>query len=301
MNEPVRIAVIGTGPVAAEVVRSLGLVGIPVAVHAPESFWRTLRLAELQDCYCAVATDGGQAARQRVNLLSQVAGVDFVNVTLGADGITVEAFPFGSDPGCACLECAASPAVAERALAPDPIAASIAGALAAAMALHCSGQAARRLSIPQLDGASTAIHLERSGSCPACTSPRRRPRIIRTRNRWSASVFLKPEEPALDGQRLRLSDPVVTACRCANCGDTGLQADFVNRPAASVATLSPSCPNCGAAAVQVEVRDEFSLGELMGRFGREPVPAKFALAEIGGVSVCFDLEATASDPDGATA
>ena len=57
MSESARIAVIGTGPVAAEVVRNLGLVGIPVAVHSPEEFWRTLRLAELQECYCAVAAD----------------------------------------------------------------------------------------------------------------------------------------------------------------------------------------------------------------------------------------------------
>jgi hypothetical protein len=300
MSGSARITVIGTGPVAAEVVRNLGLVGIPAAVHSPEDFWRTLRLAELQDCYCAVAADGSEAARRRLNLLSQVAGVDFVNVVLGADGITIDAFPFGGDPDCACLECSASLAAAEPAPTHDPIAASIAGALAAAAALHCSGQAARRLSIPELDGASTAIQLERSATCRVCTSLWRTPRIIRTRNRWSASDFLKPEATALAGQRVRLSDPVVTACRCADCGHVGALADFVNRPAAAVATAPPICPGCGAAAVQVEVRDEFSLGELMDRFGGNPVPAKFALAKIGGLAVCFDLEATAPDPGGGT-
>lgn len=301
MNEAARIAVIGTGPVAAEVVRNLGLVGIPVAVHSSEEFWRTLRLAELQECYCAVAAGGDTAARQRLNSLSQVAGVDFVNVTLGADGITVESFPFGSDPGCACLECSASPTVAEPARAPDPIAASIAGALAAAAALHCSGQAARRLSILELDDASTAIHLERSGDCPACTSPWRRPRIIRTRNRWSASDFMKPEASALAGQLVRLSDRLVTECRCANCGEVGALAGLVNRPAPVVPGAAPACPTCSVAAVRVEVRAEFSLGELMDRFGSQPVPAKFALAEIGGMPVCFDLEATTRDPSGTAA
>jgi hypothetical protein len=298
MSGSARIAVIGTGPVAAEVVRNLGLVGIPVAVHSPEDFWRTLRLAELQDCYCAVAADGSEAARRRLNLLSQVAGVDLVNVALGADGITIDAFPFGSDPDCACLECSAFLATAEPAPAHDPIAASIAGALAAAAALHCSGQAARRLTIPELDGASTSIQLARSGNCPACSSLWRTPRIIRTRNRWAASDFLKPEATALAGQRVRLSDPVVTACRCADCGHVGALADFVNRPAAAMATAAPTCPGCGAASVHVEVRDEFSLGELMDRFGGNPVPAKFALAEIGGLTVCFDLEAAAPDPGG---
>jgi hypothetical protein len=51
--------------------------------------------------------------------------------------------------------------------------------------------------------------------------------------------------------------------------------------------------------VRIDARDTFSLGELTERFGRGPVPAKFALADIGGVAVCFDLEATVRDPGGA--
>jgi hypothetical protein len=91
---------------------------------------------------------------------------------------------------------------------------------------------------------------------------------------------------------------VVTACDCAGCGPVAALTALVNRPAAAAAAI-PACPGCGAESVRIEARDTFSLGELTERYGRKPVPAKFALAEISGVAVCFDLEATARDPGGA--
>lgn len=297
-GQAARVAVVGSGTLAAEVVRNLGLAGIPAAVHTPEDFWQTLRLADLQDCYCAVAAGIPLVARRRLNALCQVAAVDLVCVSTTAHGITVETFPFGSDPGCACLEC--EPPVDDGAVAslvPDPIASSIAGALAAATALTCASEGARRLYAPDVTEASTLVPLARRDDCPACASPWRAPRVIRTRNRWTGRDFLAAEAPALAAQRVRLSDAVVTACACAGCGAVAALTALVNRPAAQAAAIA-ACPSCGD-AVHVESRDTFSLGELTERFGRGPVPAKFALAEIGGAAVCFDLEAAARDPGGA--
>ena len=289
---PARVAVIGSGPLAAEVARNLGLAGIPVAIHRPEDFWVTLRLAELQDCYSAVAAGGDRNARRQLNRLSQVAGVDFVNLSLGTAGITVESFPFGSDADCACLECAAPMRGVDTGMqAPDPIAASVAGALGAAAALHCTGHGARRLHVPALDEPGTAAPLERRRDCPACASAWRTPRVIRTRNRWSARESVMPDTTQLAAQTVRLSDALVTRCECAACGPVAGPAGMVDRPAADVAAEAPSCPECGSASLQIETRDEFTLGELMTRFAGGPIPAKFALADIGGATVCFDLEA----------
>jgi len=181
---------------------------------------------------------------------------------------------------------------------PDPIASSIAGALAAAAALHCASQGARRLYAPEVNEAGTLVPLERRDDCPGCASPWRTPRVIRTRNRWTGRDFLANETPSLAAQVLRLSDAVVTACDCASCGAIAALTALVNRPAAQAAAL-PACPSCGAASVRIEARETFSLGELSERFGRGPVPAKFALAEIGGAAVCFDLEGAARDPGSA--
>ena len=101
-----------------------------------------------------------------------------------------------------------------------------------------------------------------------------------------------PDTTQLAAQTVRLSDALVTACICATCGPvvTGL-AGMINRPAADFAAGAPACPVCGSASLRVEARDEFTLGELMERFGGGPIPTKFALADIGGATVCFDLEA----------
>lgn len=289
---PARVAVIGSGPLAAEVVRNLGLAGIPVAIHRPEDFWVTLRLAELQDCYSAVAAGGDRNARRQLNRLSQVAGVDFVNLSLGAAGIMVESFPFGSDADCACLECAPPLSGMDTdMLASDPIAASVAGALGAAAALHCTGHGARRLHVPALDEPSTSAPLDRRSDCLACASAWRTPRVVRTRNRWSARESVMPDTTQLAAQTVRLSDALVTRCECAACGPVAGLTDMVDRPATEVAAEAPACPMCGSTSLLIEIRDEFTLGELMARFAGGPIPAKFALADIGGATVCFDLEA----------
>ena len=55
-------------------------------------------------------------------------------------------------------------------------------------------------------------------------------------------------------------------------------------------SIAATCPSCAAPSVRVEIRDAFSLGELMQRFGYGRVPVKFVLAELEGGPVCIDLE-----------
>jgi Zn finger protein HypA/HybF involved in hydrogenase expression len=286
-----RVVVVGEGALASEVVRNLALAGIPSALHRPADFWSTLRLADLQDCYCAVAAGCDRQSLRRLNALVQVAGVDFVSVSLGPDGIVLATFPYGSDTECACAECDLDTGPADLVAAqPDPIATGIAGGLAAAAALQCAGSGARRLSIPAPVAASTSTPLHRRSDCPACATPLRSPRVVRTRNRWAARTVICPDTAALDGQTLRLSDSIVIRCECPHCGPVAVLAGAINRPVHELPDDVPACPVCGATALRIEARDEFSLRELTERFGSGPVPAKFALANIGGTAVCFDLE-----------
>jgi hypothetical protein len=295
-----RVVVVGEGALAGEVVRNLALAGIPSAMHRPAHFWTTLRLADLQDCYCAVAAGCDRRALLRLNALVQVAGVDFVSVSLGPRGIVLGTFPYGSDSECACVECDLDAGQADVvAVQPDPIATGIAGALAAAAALQCAGIGARRLSIPALLAAGTSTPLQRRSGCPACAPPLRSARVVRTRNRWAARAAICLDNAALDGQTLRLSDPIVIRCECPHCGPVAALDSVVNRPVQELPDEVPACPGCGATALRVEVRDEFSLRELAERFGGGPVPAKFALASIGGTAVCFDLESAAARDTGA--
>lgn len=278
-----RVAIVGQGPLADEVARNLGLAGIPVALHRPADFWTTLRLADLQDCYCAVAAGTSSGVREQLNRLSQVASVDFVSVALIGQGLVVESFPFGSDSDSACLGCEAPIPDADAASpAPDPIAASLAGALAAATALQCAGHGARRLSLAEPTDAGAAVTLRRRAGCPACAQPWRAPRVIRTRNRWLAQDAFARDAAALAGQLVQLSDPLVTALVCESCGSL---------PITSASQVAPpaACPGCGG-SVNIDTADIFTLGELMERIGAGALPVKFAVADIGGRAVCFDLE-----------
>jgi hypothetical protein len=285
-----RVAIVGEGALAREIARNLGLANIPATLHRPEEFWSTLHLAELQDCYCAVAAGADHATRHRLNRLCQVASVEMVCVNSGPQGIVIEAFPFGSDTGCACLDC--EPSVEDAATgvtAPDPIAESVAGALAAAAALHCAGRGAWRLHIPEITDSSLATGLRRRTGCPSCAAPWRAPRVIRTRNRWLPRASLAGETAALAGQAVRLSEALVTACECSRCGNVPALVAHVNLPAPMGGVLR-TCPQCGGETLRVEAREVFGLGELIERFGDGAVPVKFAVAEIAGTAVCFDLE-----------
>ena len=295
-----RVVVVGEGELAGEVVRNLDRAGIPSAVHRPADFWTTLRLADLQDCYCAVAAGCDPQALHRLNALVQVAGIDFVSVSLGPGGIVLATFPYGSDTECACAECDLDAGPADRVAAhSDPITTGIAGALAAAAALQCAGSGARRLNIPALVAASTSTPLHRRNDCASCAPPLRSPRVVRTRNRWAAHAALCRDTAALDGQTLRLSDAIVIRCECPHCGPVAALEGAINRPVHDLPDEVPACPGCGATALRIEVRDEFSLRELTERFGGGPVPAKFALANIGGTPVCFDLESAPARDAGA--
>ena len=116
-----------------------------------------------------------------------------------------------------------------------------------------------------------------------------RPVVVRTRNRWALAPELNEAGHAL-GQVLRLSDPLLTGYECAHCGPLPEAARYLDRRASDFDDSIATCPRCVQPAVRIEIRQRFELGELVERFGTRPVPAKFALADIGGRTVCFDFE-----------
>jgi hypothetical protein len=175
------------------------------------------------------------------------------------------------------------------------VTASIAGALAASTALRLGSadgarRTARRVMMDTISGVSSAVELGRTEGCPACGEIREQPRVVRTRNRWSLAPEMAQLDAAAFKQVLRLSDPIVTGYECAACGPLPEAAKYVDHRAAEFDDSIAVCPQCATPAVRIEVRQRFELGELVERFGARPVPAKFALADIDGRTVCFDFE-----------
>jgi molybdopterin/thiamine biosynthesis adenylyltransferase len=273
-------------------------------------FWDTLSLSDLDEYDCAVAAVDNFEARLKLNQMCQIARVDLVNVALDSRWMAVESFPFGSADGAACYECTLPDtaysrvaeryscgglrrrALIERRIPTTAVTASVAGGLAASAALRFGGDPARgsrRVLLDTIGGASSVAAIERRDGCPGCAAYARPPMLVRTRNRWSAHSAA-PTTDALADQPLRLSDALITSYACADCGPLVEAAQYVDRRASSFDDTIVNCPKCGSPAVRVEIRDTFSLGELVERFGAGRVPAKFAVAELDGRVVCFDLE-----------
>ena len=306
---------IGTGKATA-VVQRAGGVDAAVKLRAIEGdFWDRLSVWRLREYDCAIGAVDNFEARIRLNQMCLIAGTHFVNAAIDSRHAVVESFPFGDAWGGACYECHLPPSAYERlasryscgglrrraqASAQVPttaVTASVAGALAASTALRLGGAAAdhartgaRRVLLDTIAGTSTVSAMHRNGACAACEGLAARPELVRTRNRWLlAPEMPRPGAAALE-QVLRLSDPLLTGYECARCGALEEAARFVNRRAAEFDDSIVECPRCASPAVRIEIRQRFELGELVERFGPRPVPVKFALADIGGRTICFDFE-----------
>lgn len=278
----------------------------------PGDFWDKLSLRALQGYDCIVAAVDNFEARLRLNQMCLITGVNLVNAGLDSRWVSVESFPYGSVEDAACYECtlpdSAYARIAERyscgglrrrarierRIPTTAVTASVAGALAASVALRFGEEDAptrsRRTLVDTLGGTAGTVSIERREGCPGCDAHRDAAQVIRTRNCW-----VRPEgAAAMDGsvldQPLRLSDALIASYECAACGPLEDSARYLNHRADEFDDSIATCPVCAAPTVRVGIRDTFALGELIERFGRRPVPAKFALAEMDGRLVCFDFE-----------
>ncbi len=271
-------------------------------------FWETLPLRRLASYDCVICAVDNFEARLRLNQLCQIAQVDMVNAAIDSRWITVETFPF-SAAATACYECHLPDsaysrvaeryscgglrrrAVAERQVPTTTITASIAGALAASAALRLGDSPAvdaRRVFLDTISGSSRVTRLTRRQDCPGCADFESQVRLVHVRNRWNRDDTELP--PATAEQVVRLSDALITAYQCAVCGQLEEAARYVNRKAADFDESVAICPSCREPAVQFEIRQSFRMKELMQRFRNDPVPVKYALADMGSGTVCFDLE-----------
>ncbi len=298
---------------ATAVVRRASEVDASVRLRAIEGdFWEHLSVWQLAEYDCAIGAVDNFEARIRLNLMCLLAGTNFVNAAIDSRHAAVESFPHGDAWGGACYEChlpeSAYGRMAERyscgglrrrarasqQVPTTAVTASVAGAIAASSALRLGATgdgrpASRRVLIDTIAGGSTVTVLDRNSDCAACQGLHDQPVVVRTRNRWALAPEMNEAGHAL-GQVLRLSDPLLTGYDCAQCGALPEAARYLDRRAADFDDSIATCPRCAKPAVRIEIRQRFELGELVERFGTRPVPAKFALADIGGRTVCFDFE-----------
>lgn len=283
------IAVVGAGRIGTEVIRNLGLMGIGrIDVFESErraadplrsryqvyegDFWDTLTLSRLQAYDFAICTIDARAARNRMNGKCLLANVNFVQVGTDATLAQVSAYPFGLRHDSACAECGTSATAAvsmpiaslrlsiEEAPLDTPSAeaagvatASVAGAIAAALVARIA-----------------------AGSHGAMA---RRATLDATLGQGS-SVELRPDAQCPRCSNLQRPVPIV---HTRNRWDVS-------------AAVAQSCPEVLEQQLRLsdEIegvdRDASCLRELSARFHGRPIPAKFALADVGGRTICLAFE-----------
>jgi hypothetical protein len=284
-----RIAVVGAGRLGSEVMRNLGLMGIGrIDVFERDrraadplrsrydvfegDFWDTLTLSRLQDYDFAVCTLDARTARNRMNGKCLLANVNFVQVRTENSLAQVSAYPFGSRHDSACAECGTSPTSA----VPMPIA-SLRLSVEGSQPGDAQSEAAS-VATASVAGAIAAASIARiaAGSHAAVA----RLATLDASLGQGTSVELQPD------------------AQCPRC--SGLQ-----RPVPIVhtrnrwlvpAAVADSCPEaleqCLRLSDEIEglSRDASCLRELSARYQGGPVPAKFALTEVGGRTICLAFE-----------
>lgn len=282
------IAVVGAGRIGSEVIRNLGLMGIghidvyecdrrtaePLRsryqVHEGD-FWDTLTLTRLQAYDFAICTIEARASRNRMNGKCLLANVNFLQVSTDDLLAQVGAYPFGARRDSACAECGAGTAV------PVPL---------AALRLVVEGahlEQANGAATASVAGAVVAALIARiaAGSHPAAT----RTATLDAALGQGSSVELQP-------------DP-----QCPRCSNLQRPVTIVyTRNRWDVSTVvAQSCPNALEQRLRLSDdiegmdRDDSCLRELSARFRGGPVPAKFALADLGGRTICLSFEEADTD------
>lgn len=295
--------------VAAERARNLDPSAAVRGFHG--DVWRTLTLTRLQDYHVIVCCVDNFETRLRLNQLCLIAGVDFVNTGIDSRYALVESFPFSADSNSACYECALPASAyqriaqryscgwlkklsyAERRIPTTIVTSSVTGGLASSIALRLGSHAATRHSerilVDTIAGGATKTMLERRPDCVGCGRLPRRLTIV-------------PARPLVDGHLLDdtsaellsceviLSDQIIVGYRCVTCGETEDSTTYVFRRAAEFDETITICSKCGNRSVDIEIRDQFELKELLTKFRGRCVPAKYAIAIGPNLRLCLDLE-----------
>lgn len=259
-----------------------------VVAHAyVGDFWNSLTLELLKLTTVIFCCVDNFEARIRCNTLAFLAKKDLVVVGLDSRYGSVEIFPFGaSDPG-GCYECALPASVYQRIskryscgwlkkasfiegkIPTTIITASAASSLAVSLGLRFGDVARARSSkilIDTISGTSSRSSIAVNDGCPCCgrlpqsaqfiTSHRR---IVDVPLELAADVEIEASEPILVSYTLDGAETVVW--EVASKFDDTFPAMVSDRPD----------------AVVLDIRDHFTLGEIVERFGGRSVPCKFLI------------------------
>jgi molybdopterin/thiamine biosynthesis adenylyltransferase len=284
--------------VAAEQTAALDSNVTVSATHG--DFWDHITFAELRSSDVLFCCVDNFEARIRCNTLCHLARLDFVNIGIDGRFALVELFPFSRSQFAGCLECNLPESVYRRiseryscgylrklsfvekkiptTIVTSTVAASFAVSLGLRLGTDDDEPSARRLYIDTIGGSLTRTLLKRVKACPSCDRYEGKQLIMMSRREigewhsdWGGDATVLASEPILVSHRVGGRETVIF--ERASKFDSDFPATLALNPG----------------AVELEVRDQFSMEELARRFSGRAMPCKFAIVIGGGKTLVCEF------------
>ena len=283
--------------VAAERAAEIDSNVIVSGVHG--DFWDQISLIDLQNYDILFCCVDNFEARIRINGLCYLSQVDLVNIGIDSRFAVAELFPF-SKASVGCFECTLPESVYRRiseryscghlrklsfvekkiptTIITSTIAASLGVSAGLRLGVSKDEPAALRLYVDTIGGSLTRTVLSRMDDCPCCGRYVGKPVLVAARREiealpsdWDTEATVIASEPILASYQIDGRETVVF--KKASLFDS----DFP-------ATLAEDGGN-----VELEIRDQFTLGELATRFSGRAMPCKYAAVTGAGKTIVYEF------------
>lgn len=287
--------------VAAE--RAMELDSNTTAIAVEGDFWQTLSLSELSTFDVVFCCVDNFEARIRCNTLCYYARVDFLNLGIDSRFCSIEIFPFSKSTTCGCLECGFPDSVyrrigeryscghlrkvsfIEKKIPTTIITSALTASLATSFGLRLGTNEDEvepvRLYVDTIHGSLTRTTLARVEGCVCCGRHAVHPTLV-TSSRDIESLA----EASLRDATVLTSDPILVGYRVAGSH----QENILFKNASSFNSDFPQTVAEDPGSVDVEIRDQFTLQELVARFEGYKMPCKFAIVAEGDKVVLCEFE-----------
>jgi len=272
-----------------------------------------LKLSKLRNFDCVISCVDNFEARIKLNEMSRIAEVDFINLGIDSKYASVEVYPYSSGTQVACYECNLPHSVygkiseryscgylkkisyEEKKIPTTIITSGIAGSLGASAALRIGvkdSQSSRRILVDTISGhSSITSNLSKVSDCPSCSKINHKYEVIGvSRKGGIGAIFDAISTVSSEVVIFLLSEPVVISSLCSICGNAPYDGAFNCRAQSELDETARFCSICVSASVDINFKDEISLHDFANLFSKKPVPISYVTTSVNGRNYCFSFE-----------
>lgn len=274
----------------------------------PGNFWDLMSLERAQNYDCIISCVDNFEARIKLNEIALITKTNFVNTAIDSKYAIIEVFPFSLNNATACYECnlpessyarmqeryscgwLKKVSYLEKKIPTTIITSSLAASIAVANILQLinnpNSTLSRRIFIDTFTGNSTTTVLGKNPDCPGCSFLHTEPLILK----GSPLIHDRLSLAVDDSATLTLSDPLLVSYRCVECNPNEDDATVVFERASKYNTDIAKCINCKQDTVRVNIKDSFTINELISTMYGKKIPSKFIYVIEEDEILIIDLE-----------